>query len=355
MRKVDLELELKIIMNSFDQFVFDFFEWVVSHDPLDPNLEKRIQEEDSSFGKVARRTLVKSLLISFVRCPERNLVYFLYQYYTKNYKKIIDGIPFLEGKFSPETLKLVEDTFKYFYETLIDKKTFHKYYLPDYDGPDNLKRELRKRFGFERVCPYCDFHSISHEDFSSIDHFLPKSKFPLLSIYSRNLVVSCAGCNDRIKLDNYNLPIVHPLFEDVTMYIKFSFDQRINNIDIEYIGQNVLEVKSAAAFTDLFKLKEVYTTILYRLKADRKKIRNIVESKWLFVENSRRNFNLLKNLLEDEYTYFLDENVKKRGYFGLTKLRIDFCKFLQEKVKEVDLEYLAEKLSIEIEEEASLI
>ena len=356
MRKIEIEPELETIINSFDRFVSDFFEWIIAQDPQDsdPKLEKKIREDDTPLGKVARRTLVNSLLISFVRCPERNLVYFLYLYYMKNYKNIMDGIPFLECKFSPETLELVEGTFKYFYEKLIERKTFQQYYIPNYNGPEKLKREIRKRFGFERVCPYCDFHSISHEDYSSIDHFLPKSRFPLLAIHSKNLVVSCAGCNDRIKLDRYNLPIAHPLYEDVTMSIRFSFDQSIDNIEIEYIGKNVMEVKSAIAFADLFKLKEVYTTILYRLKTDRKEIRNIVESKWMLVENSRRDFDLLKKLLDDEYNNFLIKNVKKRGYFSLTKLRIDFCNFLQEKGKEVDLEYLAEKLSIEIENEALL-
>lgn len=351
MRKVDTEPALEAIINSFDRFVYDFFEWVIAQDPQDSNLEQRIHKENSPLGKVARRTSVKKILISFVRCPERNLVYFSYLNYIRNYKNMMDGIPFLKIKFSKETLELIENAFLYFYETLIEKKTFQQYYIPDYDGPDQLKREIRKRFGLERVCPYCDFHSISHEDYSSIDHFLPKSKFPLLSIHSKNLVVSCSGCNDRIKLDKYNLPIIHPLFDDVTQYIKFKFDQNIDNIDVEFIGQYAIEVKSAFAFFELFKLKDVYTTVLYRLKADRKKIRNNVESKWLMIEKSQRDFYLLKTILNDEYSIFKNENFKKRGYFGLTKLRIDFCEFLQDKGKDADLEYLAEKLSIEIGEQ----
>ncbi|MHA4046026.1 hypothetical protein [Bacillus cereus] len=356
MRKIDIELDLETIMNSFDRFVSDFFEWIIAQNPQDSDaeLEKKIREDNTALGRVARRTLVKSLLISFVRCSERNLVYFLYLYYIKKYKYIMDGLPYLESKFSPETLELVEGTFKYFYETLIEKKTFQQNYIPNYNGPEKLKREIRKKFGFEKVCPYCDFHSISHEDFSSIDHFLPKSRFPLLAIHSKNLVVSCAGCNDRIKLDRYDLPIVHPLYEDVTLYIRFSFNQSIDNIEIEYIGKNVMEVQSAIAFADLFKLKEVYTTVLYRLKADRKEIRDIVEFKWRYVEHSRKDFSMLKKLLDDEYNNFLIKNIKKRGYFGLTKLRIDFCNFLQEKGKEVDLEYLAQKLSIKIDNEVLL-
>ncbi|WP_142953028.1 HNH endonuclease [Bacillus cereus] len=351
-----MESELELIMNSFDTFVSDFFEWIIIQNPQDSDAElaKKINEDDTSLGKVARRSLVQRLLISFVRCPERNLIYFLYLYYIKNYKNIIDGIPFLESKFSSGTLGLIESTFKYFYETLIDLKTFQINYIPNYTGPKKLKREIRKQFGYEKVCPYCDFHSISHEDYSSIDHFLPKSKFPLLAIHSKNLVISCAGCNDRIKLDRYELPVIHPLYEDVTMSIKFNFNQSIDKIEIEYIGKNVLEIKSAIAFTNLFKLKEVYNTVLYRLRADRKEIRDAVESNWMKIENPRKDYNMLKKLLDDEYNSFLIKNIKKRGYFGLTKLRIDFCDFLQEKGKEVDLEYLAGKLSIKIDNEVLL-
>ncbi|QDZ88634.1 hypothetical protein [Priestia megaterium] len=184
MRKLDVEIELQTIINSFDLFVSDFFNWVLSQDPEDPNLKDKIRKEDSSLGKVARRTSVKEFLISFVKCPDRNLIYFLYFYYIKNYQNIINGIPSLSSNFSKETKDLLENCFKYFYETLVDKKTFQQNYLPTYNGPQELKREIRKRFGKRKVCPYCDYHNISHEDYSSIDHFLPKSRFPFLSIFS---------------------------------------------------------------------------------------------------------------------------------------------------------------------------
>ncbi|QDZ88635.1 hypothetical protein [Priestia megaterium] len=155
-------------------------------------------------------------------------------------------------------------------------------------------------------------------------------------------------------MDRFELPIVHPLFDDVTNYIKFNFDQSCENIKIEYIVENIFELKSATNFCELFKIEEVYSRLLYKLEADRKKIRDNVESKFLLVDKSQRNFEILVRLFEIELNSFLYENVEKRGSFGLTKLRIDFVNFLQKKGMEYDLEYLCKKLSINMEEKAIL-
>ncbi len=40
------------------------------------------------------------------------------------------------------------------------------------------------------ICPFCGFGHVS-----TLDHYLPKAKFPLLSILPNNLVPSCADCN----------------------------------------------------------------------------------------------------------------------------------------------------------------
>lgn len=41
-----------------------------------------------------------------------------------------------------------------------------------------------------RICPFCGFGHVT-----TLDHYLPKAKFPLLSILPKNLVPSCADCN----------------------------------------------------------------------------------------------------------------------------------------------------------------
>lgn len=45
-----------------------------------------------------------------------------------------------------------------------------------------------------KLCPLCSIGSVAH-----IDHYLPKTKYPDLSILPLNLVPSCNFCNDRKK------------------------------------------------------------------------------------------------------------------------------------------------------------
>ncbi|TDF35020.1 HNH endonuclease [Alteromonadaceae bacterium M269] len=41
-----------------------------------------------------------------------------------------------------------------------------------------------------RICPFCGFGQAT-----TLDHYLPKAKFPLLSVHPNNLIPSCADCN----------------------------------------------------------------------------------------------------------------------------------------------------------------
>lgn len=60
-------------------------------------------------------------------------------------------------------------------------------------------------------CPFCGFGHVS-----TLDHFLPKARYPLFSVLPTNLVPACTDCN-RGKgaevLDGQN-QIPHPYFED---------------------------------------------------------------------------------------------------------------------------------------------
>lgn len=61
-------------------------------------------------------------------------------------------------------------------------------------------------------CPYC-----RHGRVTAVDHFLPKSAYPLLSIFPGNLVPVCADCNGE-KSDWYptdaSTQIVHPYYSE---------------------------------------------------------------------------------------------------------------------------------------------
>ncbi|MHA5498404.1 HNH endonuclease [Pseudomonas aeruginosa] len=62
-----------------------------------------------------------------------------------------------------------------------------------------------------RICPFC---GIGHA--STLDHYLPKAKFPLLSVVTLNLVPSCKDCNTGKNADIASTEAeqtLHPYFE----------------------------------------------------------------------------------------------------------------------------------------------
>ncbi|QUI62693.1 hypothetical protein GSF04_09320 [Pseudoalteromonas sp. A22] len=62
-----------------------------------------------------------------------------------------------------------------------------------------------------RICPFCGFGQVD-----TLDHYLPKAKFPLLSIHPNNLVPSCTPCNKGKSAGiaaSKNEQSLHPYFD----------------------------------------------------------------------------------------------------------------------------------------------
>lgn len=62
------------------------------------------------------------------------------------------------------------------------------------------------------ICPLCD-----HRVVSTLDHCLPKAKFPGLAVFPLNLVPACSSCNETKRTEFQGLTI-HPYFDDVTQH-----------------------------------------------------------------------------------------------------------------------------------------
>ncbi len=62
------------------------------------------------------------------------------------------------------------------------------------------------------ICPFCNQQAVA-----TLDHYLPKSKFPSLSVNPVNLIPCCSDCN-RFKSTRFpkteELQTLHPYFED---------------------------------------------------------------------------------------------------------------------------------------------
>lgn len=136
-----------------------------------------------------------------------------------------------------------------------------------------------------RTCIYCNrMYALTHykTDGSNLmnpqlDHWLPKSKYPLLQVSFFNLIPSCDICNSRIKKvkEFKENDHVHP-YDDIYEEIKFTyyFDQTLkkHKITFENTGGSVNKVRDTFEYihvhdmynghipelTDLLKIKQEY-------------------------------------------------------------------------------------------------
>jgi hypothetical protein len=67
------------------------------------------------------------------------------------------------------------------------------------------------------ICPLC-----AHRTVTTIDHYLPKTEYPRLSVVPINLVPSCSDCN-KVKLTSYprasSEEPLHPYYDDIEEHL----------------------------------------------------------------------------------------------------------------------------------------
>lgn len=101
-------------------------------------------------------------------------------------------------------------------KTLIDLMGYKDFCNKD-NKDDWNAYEMCKELGVT-VCPYCNRQYIFTIDSSNgcvrpqLDHFFPKSKYPLLSCSFYNMIPSCPSCN--ILKANKDVPLVYPYKEE---------------------------------------------------------------------------------------------------------------------------------------------
>lgn len=195
-----------------------------------------------------------------------------------------------------------------------------------------------------RTCPYCNknyIFTISDKNKKSgklvnatFDHWLSKSKYPLLKISFYNLIPSCSNCNSSIKKDdNFDTDThIHPYLapKDLTRRYEFNYFEDENKhpvVHIDYLKDGELSKKMRATFSD-FKTETIYGAQMVELK-DMIELANeygedYIDSLQKAFPNldfrKERIYNILFNTTE------IDENHHLRP---LSKFRYDILKKLQ--------------------------
>ena len=96
---------------------------------------------------------------------------------------------------------------------------------------NKIKEALTRMFCGK--CAFCESY-IENVDYGDIEHFKPKSKFPLEAVVWNNLLLSCKKCNgagqkgDAWPTDAEGGPLVNPCDEEPNDFFSFEFDQETN-------------------------------------------------------------------------------------------------------------------------------
>ncbi|MDA2093773.1 hypothetical protein PDN23_14210 [Bacillus cereus] len=336
MYKVPWLDKMEKLIGSYHKFVLELLKCINKLSPLEKPIEMKKNELEiklntdlktvvrelenlkvnkecsDDFFKVATRTDLKKHL--------RNLKYEEYDVLkkyinvTNNYEGILSDLYIDQTKYS----KSLKQAFVYLYENLLSGKFFNK--AIESKGKVAVN-EFKNFLTLENnICPYCDWYEMEFAAVS-IDHFLPKSKYPLLSIYPRNLVVACAACNDRIKKDNIYLPIAHPYYNEVADFFNFRLDN--NEIVIEFKnGITLIDKRKVSNFLKLFDIKERFNR--YHVKKLNVLIREIRQDVY---EELKDNKVKLEDV-EKSFKYKIKKEQQKlfehKRQIPLTKLKIDY-------------------------------
>lgn len=172
--------------------------------------------------------------------------------------------------------------------------TLSKSSLVNYYNYRMLKKENGRNFydkllisAPHNTCPYCTIKTAT-----TIDHFLPKSEYPFLSVTPTNLVPSCRDCNTDKKINfptNSDNQTFHPYFdkidnepwiiaelirtEPLSLHFKVQKlntwdDNKYNRSIAHFIGYKINELFSNEGNRELRTRQRQFTALLQRNRTE---------------------------------------------------------------------------------------
>ncbi|WP_274307945.1 hypothetical protein [Solibacillus daqui] len=171
----------------------------------------------------------------------------------------------------PNEVKILFVDF-YYNKLFVDMNIWRMLNMSNYNRSsfhENFKKENELS-----VCPYCDLDTVVVNSNNNIEHFFPKSKFPLLSMNPYNLISSCIACNKAHEGKGDvtpQYPITMPYKEEISNAI--SFDVDFFNQKISLINDGTIKHEN---FITLLKLRNRYESDAVFNSLD-KKAKNLFE------------------------------------------------------------------------------
>ena len=191
------------------------------------------------------------------------------------------------------------------------------------------------------VCPYCNRNWIititDSKDGSKVvnpqlDHFLPKSDFPLFRLSFFNLIPSCDTCNTRLKRSTpFDNSYFHPYmagygknanFRSIALDVESSKGDASNySINLEYSLISEKNKSRIVKNNDIFKIKDIYEKH-GDIVAELYKVRHTYSERYLeMLKDSFKDSNLsMEELYKLAFRNFYSElNFHRRPFSKLTK------------------------------------
>ena len=257
-----------------------------------------------------------------------NAIVSLLSYYEKEYNDSYDNL---------SNLRITsKDDDNYTFSSI------QNYYSEYYSGRTLFKyREYMEQL-VEKRCPVCDC-SFAYSQVT-LDHILPKSKFPFLSITPINLVPTCYNCNMR-KNDGIPSKVLNPYFHGfstfdyLTIIIKVNVEKPFESIiDINFADLNVVhqeQVMYIRENIDLYKLRQKYldlTNIAFlKLMNEFQQIINL-NGNFYSINELKDYFKCLDNYVSTEGYQFIDEVYLRHLCILTIKDNMEFLSCLAKKL-----------------------
>lgn len=220
--------------------------------------------------------------------------------------------------------------------------SIQNYYSEYYSGQTLYDyREYMEQL-VEKRCPICDC-SFAYSQVT-LDHILPKSKFPFLSITPINLVPTCYNCNMR-KNDGIPSKVLNPYFHGfspfdyLTIIIEVNVEKPLEStIDIDFADltdDNPEQVRDIKDNIDLYKLRQKYldlTNIAFlKLMNEFKQIINL-NGNFYSINELKDYFKCLDNYVSTEGYQFIDEVYLRHLCILTIKNNMEFLSCLAKKL-----------------------
>lgn len=183
-----------------------------------------------------------------------------------------------------------------------DLINLYTYYMVASSGRDIYDRILASAENGK--CPYCGQRNVR-----TLDHFLPKSQYPKLSITPLNLIPCCSDCNkdkkDKTIMQNSDL-IIHPYYDsniDSSQWLFCvirSLDYSQEVIEMDFHVRNVSNFNLALNERILNHFSSLKLDLLYKIEANEEFLNNVPTFEALVATSS----------VEEVRTHF--ENIERR-------------------------------------------